>query len=152
MCNQENERQDARRETTVNLQTPQRVSGFARHLTRGRSMGVCFSAMTQPRRTSTFWPILLKNSGPRENPKILKPVRAAATMRHEGIPRCCTRLLASSSGSLGARQPRIDLRTFTLREIASWLIWGVSTEWTPSRHLSFVSETAESGHCQRYVA
>ena len=38
MCNQENERQDARRETTVNLQTPQRVSGFARRLTRGRSI------------------------------------------------------------------------------------------------------------------
>jgi len=69
-----------------------------------------------------------------------------------GVLRCCTRLLASSSGSLGARQPRIDVRTFTLREIASWLIWGVSTEWTPSRHSSFVSETAESGHCQRYVA
>jgi hypothetical protein len=40
MCNQENERQDARGQTTVNLPTPQRVSGFARHLTRGRSMGV----------------------------------------------------------------------------------------------------------------
>src|SRR5262245_20041270 len=33
-------RQDARRETTVKLPTPQRVSDFARHLPRGRSMGV----------------------------------------------------------------------------------------------------------------
>jgi hypothetical protein len=40
MRNQENERQDACGQTTVNLPTPQRVSGFARHLTRGRSMGV----------------------------------------------------------------------------------------------------------------
>jgi hypothetical protein len=40
MRNQENERQDARGQTTVNLPTPQRVSGFARHLTTGRSMGV----------------------------------------------------------------------------------------------------------------
>ena len=31
-------------QTTVNLLTPQRVSGFARHLTRGRSMGVRFGA------------------------------------------------------------------------------------------------------------
>src|SRR6516164_8397679 len=42
MCNHENERQDARGETTVNISTPRRVSGFARHLTRGRSMGVRF--------------------------------------------------------------------------------------------------------------
>jgi hypothetical protein len=42
MCNQANERQDARGQTTVNLSMPQRVGGFARHLTRGRSMGVRF--------------------------------------------------------------------------------------------------------------
>src|SRR5499427_8895775 len=54
MCNQENERQDARGETTVNLQTPQRVSGFARHLTRGRSMGVRFPAVNIKPQTSGF--------------------------------------------------------------------------------------------------
>src|SRR5215472_142827 len=55
MCNQENERQDARGRTTVNLQTPQCVSAFARHLTRGRSMGVwCASATdVQPRERKT---------------------------------------------------------------------------------------------------
>ena len=54
MCNQENERQDARGQTTVNLSMPQRVGGFARRLTRGRSMGVRFAHSSLGCRTSGF--------------------------------------------------------------------------------------------------
>src|SRR5215831_7297941 len=52
----------------------------------------------------------------RGDPKILKGLQAAARLRHEGILSCCTRLLASSSGSLGAPHARINARTLTLQQ------------------------------------